>query len=130
MLFLYFLQHLLFPKLAAVAFATAKSEMSQPLFLICLLIGAFALALYIWIPYNTFGEDIKMLKDSGMTTIMVLAIITALWAASTSVAEEIEKLNADYKLDEAREHLIRYVERGGEDPRAEDWIAELEAAGR
>jgi hypothetical protein len=87
---LYFLQHLVFPKLAAVALATAKSEMSQPLFLICLLIGAFALALYIWIPYNTFGEDIKMLKDSGMTTIMILAIITALWAASTSVADEIE----------------------------------------
>jgi ABC-type transport system involved in multi-copper enzyme maturation permease subunit len=87
---LFFLQQLAFPKLAAVATATAKSEISQPLFLINMLIGVFLLALFIWIPYNTFGEDIKMLKDSGMTTIMVLAIITALWAASTSVAEEIE----------------------------------------
>lgn len=86
----YFLQQFAFPKLAAVAQSTAKSEMSQPLFLINVLVGTFLLALFIWIPYNTFGEDIKMLKDSGMTTIMVLAIITALWAASSSVAEEIE----------------------------------------
>ena len=31
-----------------------------------------------------------MLKDSGFTTIMVLAIIHAVWAASNSVAEEID----------------------------------------
>jgi ABC-type transport system involved in multi-copper enzyme maturation permease subunit len=45
---------------------------------------------YAFIPYNTFGEDVKMLKTSGMTTIKVLAIIMALWTASTSVADEIE----------------------------------------
>jgi len=87
---LYFIQQALLPKMSAVALATAKSEMAQPLFLINLALGAFLLALFIWIPYGTFGEDIKVLKDSGMITIMVLAMITALWAASTSVAEEIE----------------------------------------
>jgi ABC-type transport system involved in multi-copper enzyme maturation permease subunit len=46
--------------------------------------------LFVWIPYNTFGEDIKMLKDAGLTLIMILGIIEAIWAASTSVAEEIE----------------------------------------
>ena len=49
-----------------------------------------ALFAYVFIPYNTFGEDVKMLKTSGMTTIKVLAIIMALWTASTSVADEIE----------------------------------------
>ena len=43
-----------------------------------------------WIPYNTFGEDIKMYKDSGLTLIRVLSIFLAVWAASKSVAEEIE----------------------------------------
>jgi ABC-type transport system involved in multi-copper enzyme maturation permease subunit len=81
---------LILPKLSAVAQATVKSELSQPLFIIVLLSGAFLLALFIWIPYNTLGDDIKMFKDSGMTTIKVLAIISALWAASTSVADEIE----------------------------------------
>jgi ABC-type transport system involved in multi-copper enzyme maturation permease subunit len=86
----YFLQRLLFPKLSAVAVSTTKSEIAAPLFLINLLFGSFLLSLFVWIPYNTFGDDIKVLKDAGLTTIMVLGIITALWAASTSVAEEIE----------------------------------------
>ena len=54
------------------------------------MLGLVALALFVFIPYNTFGEDIKVLKDSGMTLIMVLCIIQAIWAASTSVADEIE----------------------------------------
>ena len=88
--FFYFLLQFALPKMSAVAISTAKSEISQPLFLINLLIGIFLLLLFIWIPYNTFGEDIKVLKDSGMTLIMVLCIIQAVWAASSSVADEIE----------------------------------------
>jgi ABC-type transport system involved in multi-copper enzyme maturation permease subunit len=42
------------------------------------------------IPYNTFGEDVKMLKDSGLTLIKVLALLVVVWTASVSVAEEIE----------------------------------------
>jgi hypothetical protein len=87
---LYFLQRVLMPKIAAVSLATAKSEMAQPLFLICMVFGFFFLTLFVVLPYNTFGEDIKMLKDSGLTLIMVLAIITCLWAASNSISEEIE----------------------------------------
>jgi hypothetical protein len=79
-----------FPKTSAIALATAKSEMSQPLFLILLGIGTFALLVFMFVPYHTFGEDIKVLKDSGLTLIMVFAIFHAVWAASNSVAEEIE----------------------------------------
>lgn len=86
----YFVQQLLFPKMSAIALATCKSEMAQPLFLIILGLGSFALFVFLFIPYNTFGEDIKMLKDSGFTTIMILGIIHAVWAASKSVSEEIE----------------------------------------
>ncbi len=87
---LYFLQQALFPKMSAIAWSTCKSEMAQPLFLIVLGLGAFLLFIFVFIPYNTFGEDIKMLKDSGFTAIMVLGIIHAIWAASNSVAEEID----------------------------------------
>ena len=87
---LYFLQQWLFPKMSAIAHSTAKSEMAQPLYLIILGLGAFLLFIFLFIPYNTFGEDIKMLKDSGFTTIMILCIIQAVWAASNSVAEEID----------------------------------------
>lgn len=87
---LYILQRAALPKMSAIALATFKSEIAQPLFMIVMLVGVFALLAFIWIPYNTFGEDIKVLKDSGMVLIKVLCIIQAVWAASTSVSEEIE----------------------------------------
>jgi ABC-type transport system involved in multi-copper enzyme maturation permease subunit len=86
----YLLTHLLFPHISTIALATSKEAIAQPLYLLALLIGGFLLMLYIIIPYNTFGEDVKMYKDSGLMTIMVLAILVALWTASVSVADEIE----------------------------------------
>ncbi len=83
------LRHFL-PKIMAVAMTTAKEALSQPLFYVILGIGGFAILLFPFIPYNTFGEDIKMLKDEGLTLIMVLSIVLALWSASVSVADEIE----------------------------------------
>ena len=86
----YWISAVMFPKTFAVAFSTFKTEVNQPLFLVVLLSGVFFIMFSIWIPYNTFGEDIKMYKDSGLTLIRVLAIFLAVWAASKSVAEEIE----------------------------------------
>lgn len=87
---LYLLQRAAMPKLSAVALATLKSEMAQPLFMIVTITGIVALLLFIFLPFNTLGEDIKVLKDSGMTLIMVLGIIQAIWAASTSISDEID----------------------------------------
>jgi ABC-type transport system involved in multi-copper enzyme maturation permease subunit len=78
------------PKVFAIAHSTFKTEVNQPLYLLVLLIGALFTVGSIYVPYNTFGEDIKMYKDSGLTLIRVLAIFLAIWAASKSVAEEIE----------------------------------------
>lgn len=87
---LYLLQRAATPKLAAIALATAKSEIAQPLYAILMAGGIFLLLMFIWIPYNTFGDDIKMLKDSGLSLILVLGIIQAVWGACQSVAEEID----------------------------------------
>jgi hypothetical protein len=78
------------PKVSAIALATAKSEMSQPLFAILLVAGFCLLLLFLYLPYFTFDEDIKVFKDSGLTLIMILCILQAVWAASTSVSEELE----------------------------------------
>lgn len=78
------------PKIAAIAISTFKTEISQPVFILLLLIGVFFAVGSIYIPYNTFGEDIKMYKLSGLTLIRILGIFMAIWAASKSVAEEIE----------------------------------------
>ena len=80
----------LFPKIFAIAHSTFKTEISQPVYLLAFLIGFFFIVGSIYIPYNTFGEDIKMYKDSGLTLLRVLAIFVAIWAASKSVAAEIE----------------------------------------
>jgi ABC-type transport system involved in multi-copper enzyme maturation permease subunit len=77
-------------RIAAIALTTAREAISQPLFYVVMFMGVVLLLAFIIIPYNTFGEDIKMLKDSGLTLIMVLSMIVAIWAASVSVADEIE----------------------------------------
>ncbi len=84
------LMRLLVPKVAAIAWTTAKEATSQPLFYVLLTIGVFGLILFPFVPYNTLGEDIKMVKDEGLTLIMVLSIVLALWTASLSIADEIE----------------------------------------
>jgi ABC-type transport system involved in multi-copper enzyme maturation permease subunit len=82
------------PKIAASARTTAKEATSQPLFYLILTVGIFGLILFPFIPYNTFGEDIKMLKDTGLTLIMILTMVLALWTASVSIADEIEDRTA------------------------------------
>ena len=81
---------LLASKVAAIARITARQALSQPLFYVLLLIGVAGIIIFPFIPYNTFGEDVKMLKSEGLTLIKILAIILAVWTASVSIAEELE----------------------------------------
>jgi hypothetical protein len=78
------------PKASAIALSAAKSELSQPLPVILMMIAALAILLFLFMPFNTFGEDIKLLKDCGITLILIVATFQAVWSASTSVNEEIE----------------------------------------
>lgn len=78
------------PRLAAIAGTTAKEAVQQPFFLVIVGLGTLLLLFFPFLPYNTFGEDVKMLKDTGLTLVMILGIGLALWTASVSVADEIE----------------------------------------
>jgi len=86
----YFALRLVQPKIAAIARVTCREGASQPLFLVLLLLGAMLLLAFPFLPYNTLGEDVKVVKDSGCTLIMVMGILLALWTASISIADEIE----------------------------------------
>jgi ABC-type transport system involved in multi-copper enzyme maturation permease subunit len=86
----YLLLRAAMPKLAAIALATAKSDIAQPIYVILLVLTAFALILSVYIPYYTLGEDIRMLKNASLELVLVVSIIQAVWAASSSVSEEIE----------------------------------------
>ena len=87
---LYALFRLVPRRIAAIASATTKEAIGQPIFAVALIAGITLLFAFIVIPYNTFGEDVKMLKDSGLTLIKVLALLVVMWTASVSVADEIE----------------------------------------
>ena len=78
------------PRVWALALSTAKNEMAQPLYLLLLALGLFGVLLFGIVPFNTMGDDIRMLKDSSATLIMVLGMLQAVWSAGTSVSDEIE----------------------------------------
>ena len=102
------LLRLVFPKLAAVSWATTKECFSQPLFYVLLAIGVAALLIVPLVPYFTFGEDVKVVKDTGLVLIMMLSVFLALWTASVSVADEIEGRTAMTVLSKpiARWHFV------------------------
>jgi ABC-type transport system involved in multi-copper enzyme maturation permease subunit len=78
------------PRIAAIARTGAKEAQTQPLFWGEIALGSLALLLFALIPYNTFGDDLKVMKDSGLTLITVLGILLAVWSASVSIADELE----------------------------------------
>jgi hypothetical protein len=56
-------------KSITIALATAKEAIRQPAFFVLAFIAGASLIATFFVPYFTFGEDIKMYKDSGLTTI-------------------------------------------------------------
>src|SRR6478752_3074799 len=77
-------------KALTIAFATAKEAIRQPAFFVLAFIAGASLICSIFVAYFTFGEDIKMYKDTGLTTISFACLLLALLTASSTVAEEIE----------------------------------------
>lgn len=87
----YFALSFTLPKVAAIALTTGKAAVAHPLFWVEILGASFVMLLFFpFMPYYTFGEDIKILKSSGLTLILIMGVILALWTASTSIADEIE----------------------------------------
>lgn len=79
---------------SAIAGNTARSVMKQPIFMILMIFGLLAILLFPWIPYNTLGEDVKIMKSQGLTVVKVLGILLAVWSAGTAISEEIEEKTA------------------------------------
>lgn len=78
------------PRCGAIAWVTAKETLLQPLFLILTLVGLFGLFIFPFLPYHTFGEDVKIVVSQGLTVVKLACVFLAIWTASTSIADEIE----------------------------------------
>lgn len=73
-----------------IARATTTEAVRQPVFILMILLGVIINVLNMYIPFFTLGDDVKMLKDCGLATLLITGLILAVWTASTSIAEEIE----------------------------------------
>ena len=66
------------PRIMAVATTTSKEATVQPIFQIVLALGVAFLTITVFIPYNTFGDDVSMLKDTNLSFLMLLSIFISL----------------------------------------------------
>jgi len=62
----------------------------QPIYPVLLIFGAAILAVFGVLPFFTLGEDTKMYKSVGLDVIMLLVLLSTLFATSKSIFEEIE----------------------------------------
>ena len=77
-------------KAGIIARATTKEAVRQPVFLLCMALAIVILLMNYVLPFFSLGEDVKMVKDCGLATILITGLLIAVWTASTSVADEIE----------------------------------------
>jgi ABC-type transport system involved in multi-copper enzyme maturation permease subunit len=77
-------------KTGVIARATTKEAVRQPLFILLMAVGILLIAVNTILPFFSLGDDIKMLKDCGLATILISGLLLAIWTSSTSIASEIE----------------------------------------
>lgn len=81
---------LVWPKGGAVALAAYREGWRQPMFWLITLFAIGATWFSVIIPYFTFGDDYKMMKQIGFDVVMLAAVLFGILAASMSISEEIE----------------------------------------
>jgi ABC-type transport system involved in multi-copper enzyme maturation permease subunit len=86
----FFLLLTVWSKGAAVALASFQEGVRQPMFWLLTGFGIFLMAVSVWIPYFTFGEDLKMVKELCYAFTMMAPAAFGVILACMSISEEIE----------------------------------------
>lgn len=75
-----------------IARATTKEAIRQPLFILLLVISALVLILNTIMPFFTMQDkdEVKMLNECGLATLLISGALLAVWTAGTSITSEIE----------------------------------------
>jgi hypothetical protein len=81
---------LLWPKGGVVAFAAYREACRQPMFWLITVFGMMLTWLAVGLPYFTFGDDYKMMKQIGFDVVMLAPVLFGVLASSISISEEIE----------------------------------------
>lgn len=80
----------IWPKGGAVALAAYREGWRQPMFWLITVFGILLTWVAVVLPYFTFGDDYKMMKQIGFDIVMLAAVMFGVLAASMSISEEIE----------------------------------------
>jgi hypothetical protein len=62
----------------------------QPIYPLLLALGSLVLVVFMLLPFFTMGEDTVMFKSVGLDIVLLVVLITTLFATSKSIFEEIE----------------------------------------
>lgn len=73
-----------------IARATTKEAIRQPLFFLLFFLAVAVLVLNTWMPFFTFKDDIKVLKNCGVSTLLICGMLLAIWTAGSSITNEID----------------------------------------
>jgi len=95
-------------KMLTVAQAAFRETIRQPLYWVLIVFFALLMILSVFLPYFTFGEDLKMMKELQLDAILAPIIIVAIFTSALSVAEEIEGRTAVTLLSKpiSRRHFL------------------------
>jgi ABC-type transport system involved in multi-copper enzyme maturation permease subunit len=77
-------------RVGVIARATTKEAIRQPLFILLAAISALILILNTVMPFFTLEDDVKMLSECGLATLLISGALLAVWTAGTSITSEIE----------------------------------------
>jgi len=85
-----FVMLLVWPKGGAVAQAAFREGLRQPMFWMLAFFASLLMLVSPFLPYFTFGEDLKMVKDLCYAFTMMSSLLFGVVSAAISVHEEIE----------------------------------------
>jgi ABC-type transport system involved in multi-copper enzyme maturation permease subunit len=77
-------------KTYVIGLTTYREIVRRPIFWLVAMAASVLLVMSCLVPYFTLGEDIKMVKDQGLSLVVLSGLVIALFAASVSIADEIE----------------------------------------
>src|SRR2546428_4454039 len=69
---------------------TFRESIVQPIYTLLIALGAAILVVFGLLPFFTLGEDAVMYKSVGLDVVLLMVLISTLFATSKSIYEEIE----------------------------------------
>ena len=86
----YLMSWIVSPSLGAIAQAAYREACRQPMFWLIIVSATCLIWFSVGVPYFTFGDDYKMMKQIGFDVAMLSSVLFGVLAASMSISEEIE----------------------------------------